>query len=148
MNAFIHSFIQCIIHRPFIKLFIRSLWRVPYTSKYNKNLQMSTPLINNGQPTLIIIIIKGHSLRRACLQPATNTQNSQPRPPTMNAKSKAKLQNKIKHCSKLSQLYIQPNIQPNIGGLFAGLFGPYICHANCATIGCHEEGWVSCIPRR
>ena len=34
---------------------------------------------------LIIIIIKGHSLRRACLQPATNTQNSKPRPPTTNA---------------------------------------------------------------
>ena len=34
----------------------------------------------------IIIIIKGHSLRRACLQPATNTQNSKPRPPTTNAK--------------------------------------------------------------
>ena len=29
---------------------------------------------------IIIIIIKGHSLRRACLQPATNTQNSKPRP--------------------------------------------------------------------
>ena len=26
--------------------------------------------------TVIIIIIKGHSLRRACLQPAKNTQNS------------------------------------------------------------------------
>ena len=35
---------------------------------------------------VIIIIIKGHSLRRACLQPATNTQNSKPRPPTTNAK--------------------------------------------------------------
>ena len=35
---------------------------------------------------IIIIIIKGHSLRRACLQPATNTQNSKPRPPTTNAK--------------------------------------------------------------
>ena len=31
---------------------------------------------------LIIIIMKGHSLRRACLQPATSTQNSKPRPPT------------------------------------------------------------------
>ena len=31
---------------------------------------------------VIIIIIKGHSLRRACLQPATNTQSSKPRPPT------------------------------------------------------------------
>ena len=31
---------------------------------------------------IIIIIIKGHSLQRACLQPATNTQNSKPRPPT------------------------------------------------------------------
>ena len=30
---------------------------------------------------IIIIIMKGHSLRRACLQPATNTQNSKPRPP-------------------------------------------------------------------
>ena len=36
----------------------------------------------------IIIIIEGHSLRRACLQPATNTQNSKPRPPTSNARSK------------------------------------------------------------
>ena len=51
---------------------------------------------------LIIIIIKGHSLRRACLQPATITQNSKPRPPTTNARSKGKLENKIKHCSKLS----------------------------------------------
>ena len=43
---------------------------------------------------VIIIIIKGHSLRRACLQPATNTQNSKPRHPTTNARSKGKLQNK------------------------------------------------------
>ena len=55
-----------------------------------------------GERHVIIIIIKGHSLRRACLQPATNTRNSKPRPPTTNAKSKGKLQNKIKHCSKLS----------------------------------------------
>ena len=48
------------------------------------------------------IIIKGHALRRACLQPATNTQNSKPRPPIPNARSKGKLENKIKHCSKLS----------------------------------------------
>ena len=41
-------------------------------------------------PFLIIIIIKGHSLRRACLQPATSTQNSKPRPPTTNARSKGK----------------------------------------------------------
>ena len=32
--------------------------------------------------TIIIIIIKGHTLLRACLQPATNTRNSKPRPPT------------------------------------------------------------------
>ena len=51
---------------------------------------------------IIIIIIKGHSLRRACLQPATNTQSSKPRPPTTNTKSKGKLQHQIKHCSKLS----------------------------------------------
>ena len=44
---------------------------------------------------------KGHSLRRACLQPATNTQSSKPRPPTTNTKSKGKLQNKIKHGSPL-----------------------------------------------
>ena len=31
---------------------------------------------------IIIIIIISHSLRRACLQPATNTHNSKPRPPT------------------------------------------------------------------
>ena len=42
----------------------------------------------------LIIIIKGHSLRRACLQPVTNTQNSKPRPPTTNARSKGKLENK------------------------------------------------------
>ena len=42
---------------------------------------------------VIIIIIKGHSLRRACLQLAKNTQNSKPRPPTTNAKSKGKLKN-------------------------------------------------------
>ena len=52
-----------------------------------------------------IIIIKGHSLRRACLQPATNMQNSKPRPPTMNARSRGQLENKIKHCSKLSTGY-------------------------------------------
>ena len=51
---------------------------------------------------IIMMIIKGHSLRKACLQPATNTQNSKPRPPTTNAKSKGKPQNKIKPCSKLS----------------------------------------------
>ena len=44
---------------------------------------------------IIIIIIKGHSLRRACLQPATNTQNSKPRPPITNARSKGKLENKL-----------------------------------------------------
>ena len=31
--------------------------------------------------TIITIIIKGYSPRKACLQPATNTQNSKPRPP-------------------------------------------------------------------
>ena len=51
---------------------------------------------------IIAIIIKGHPLRRACLQPVTNTQDSKPRPPTSNARSKGKLENKIKHCSKLS----------------------------------------------
>ena len=40
--------------------------------------------INLTNPPPLIIIIKGHSLRRACLQPATNTQNSKPRPPTTN----------------------------------------------------------------
>ena len=45
------------------------------------------PYINNNK------IIQGHSLRRACLQPATNTQNSKPRPPTSNARSKGKLEN-------------------------------------------------------
>ena len=44
-----------------------------------------------------MMTIKGHSLRRAFLQPATNTQNSKPRPPTSNARSKGKLENKIKH---------------------------------------------------
>ena len=34
---------------------------------------------------ILIIIIKGHSL-----QPATNTQNSKPRPPTTNAKMQRK----------------------------------------------------------
>ena len=38
---------------------------------------------------IIIIIIK------ACLQPATNTQNSKLRPPTTNARSKGKLENNI-----------------------------------------------------
>ena len=45
----------------------------------------------SGCIIIIIIIIKGHSLRRACLQPATNRQNSKPRPPTTNARSKGKL---------------------------------------------------------
>ena len=40
----------------------------------------------------LIIIIKGLLLRRACLQPATNTQNSKPRPPTTIARSKGKLE--------------------------------------------------------
>ena len=35
---------------------------------------------------IIMMIIKGHSLRRACLLPATNTQDSKPRPPTTNAR--------------------------------------------------------------
>ena len=53
---------------------------------------------------IIIIIIKGHSIRRACLQPATNTQNSKHRPPTTNARSKGKVENKIKHCSEPNKL--------------------------------------------
>ena len=36
-------------------------------------------------------IKEGHSLRRAYLQPATNTQNSKPRPPTRYPRSKKKL---------------------------------------------------------
>ena len=40
---------------------------------------------------VIIILIKGHSLRRACLQTLTNTQNSKPRPPTANARRKGRL---------------------------------------------------------
>ena len=61
-------------------------------------VSVSWPSALQCNPVLIIIIIiKGHSLRRACLQPATITQNSKPRPPTTNAKSKGKLQNKIKH---------------------------------------------------
>ena len=35
-----------------------------------------------------IIIIKGHSLLRACPQPATNTQNSKLRPPTQTQEGK------------------------------------------------------------
>ena len=61
-------------------------------------------------PVIIIIIIKGHSIRRACLQPATNTQNSTPRPPTTNARSRGKLENKTKHCSKLSTGFIVSSI--------------------------------------
>ena len=41
--------------------------------------------------TVIIIIIKGYSLRRACLQPAPNTQNSKSRPPTTNARRKLEI---------------------------------------------------------
>ena len=66
------------------------------------NFKFQVVLHNSMCRSKVIIIIKGHSLRRACLQPATNTQSSKPRPPTTNAKSKGKLQNKIKHCSKLS----------------------------------------------
>ena len=40
---------------------------------------------------IIIIIIKGHSLRRACLQPATNTQNSKPETQQRTQKAKEKL---------------------------------------------------------
>ena len=58
-------------------------------------LLLSVIIVHLLVRTVIIIIkIKGHSLRRACLQPATNTQSSKPRPPTANAKSKGKLQNK------------------------------------------------------
>ena len=47
---------------------------------------MRLEILTGNRIIIIIIIIKGHSLRRACLQPATNTQNSKPRPPTTNAK--------------------------------------------------------------
>ena len=43
---------------------------------------------------LLLLIINGHSLRRACLQPATNTQNSKPRPPTTNAEENLEKINK------------------------------------------------------
>ena len=52
--------------------------------------------------SLIKDLYEGNRVRVAGqgVQPATNTQNSKPRPPTTNAKSKGKLQNKIKlkHC--------------------------------------------------
>ena len=35
---------------------------------------------NNNNNNTLSVIIEGHSLRRACLQRATNTQNSKPRP--------------------------------------------------------------------
>ena len=58
-------------------------------------------------PTMIIntVIIKGHSLRRACLQPATNTQNSKPRPLTANAKRIEKLEIKQNTAGRNSAPY-------------------------------------------
>ena len=72
-----------------------------YNISSTRTLDEYTPR-HTGQPTLyiafagqriscpillimmmIIIIIEGHSLRRACLQPATNTQNSKPVPPNL-----------------------------------------------------------------
>ena len=41
---------------------------------------------------IMIMMIKGHSLQRACLQPATKHANSKPRPPTSNARRKGKLE--------------------------------------------------------
>ena len=46
---------------------------------------------------IIIIIIKGHSLRRPCLQLATNTQNSKPRPPTTNHLYNINVNNAIRY---------------------------------------------------
>ena len=67
-----------------------------YSYSYSRTFQNSVTIIINTIHTHMVIIIlkaKGHSLRRACLQPATNTQNSKPRPPTSNARRKKKTQN-------------------------------------------------------
>ena len=83
------------------------MWDSAYSNKNNRRLvTLGTVLteLNHGPGTfthtafgvaaarIIIVIIKGHSLQRACLQPAMNTQNSKPRPPTTNARSKGKLE--------------------------------------------------------
>ena len=47
---------------------------------------LRTPSADPEHSNQVIIIIKGHSLRRACLQPATDTQSSKPRPPTTQIK--------------------------------------------------------------
>ena len=39
---------------------------------------------------IMLPIIDGHSLRRACLQPTMNMLNSKPRPPTADAERKGK----------------------------------------------------------
>ena len=44
-----------------------------------------------GDIIIIIIIIKGHSLLRACLQPVTNMRNSKPWPPTQTQEGKENL---------------------------------------------------------
>ena len=62
----------------------RSWVDVPSHYRYYSYHPLYFPLYFPGL-IIIIIIKKGHSLRRACLQPETNTQNSKPRPPTMSA---------------------------------------------------------------
>ena len=59
----------------------------------------------------VILIINGHSLLRACLQPATNTRNSKPRPPIhKNARRKGKLElNKSLLESKQGSWYAPAN---------------------------------------
>ena len=80
--------------------------------------------------------IKGHSLRRACLQPATDTQNTKPRPPTTNAKKEKKtLEIVMKRCSPAD--YPPPHGlgSPSIVGLSAacGLGSPCTMHTNPKT---------------
>ena len=58
----------------------------PYHVHWTKLIFRLWNSLQSNNNIIIKLIIKGHSLRRACLQPATNTQNSKPRTPTTNAK--------------------------------------------------------------
>ena len=87
---------------------------------------------------IIIIIIKGHSLRRACLHPATSTQNSKPRPPTTNARSKGKLE------TALLLLQLMPQVGQLLPQVGQVLGGGQVQHCYCSS---YCPRWVSYCPR-
>ena len=72
-----------------------------HTSDHGRHKVAGSNATNNNQRPLtpnyyyLSIIIIYYSLRRACLRPATNTQDSKPRPPTTNARRNWKIISKI-----------------------------------------------------